>query len=577
MAITAIDIIQDNKVGDVDLLASHNPLVFLANATYSGAPPEELVVQVLWFDGVSIQEDNYNAIYLRDDSVTERVFAFIADEAIRLRIEQLADIVQTANTIIAVPNLTENLTIKFDDWIAQDEVEIQATNAAKDFEDENGAAMVDEYNNVSKYYTGAVDEPLYLYWYNNNENNAIIENLNPSKFTFTFNANPINGDIIEIRLERNVYRINANCDNQITIDTITAGTDYTVGATISDTIDNIIAYMENKRDVLGIDYKCLTFVKNGNDLEIYDQSFWHNEMDNSGSTAPVTFATENNIGDFARVQVFLFSLIDGDVVSFNYVTPFGTTVTSMTARTSPTLPNEFLIGGTDIITTENYHNALISLYPEINAIASDIDGIYQTNLYNSSFVDTSSNPRVTIIPTAGVDPPGLMTFDKGFIRKMIEPSAVGITTESININSQEFTHTIKVRDFCEGDVLIKYADRNGQYRFMPFSKYYSVKNTPKEIGSINEFILSLASDEGDKKTVGYKNRKTLTLSVSQLNIQERATIADIFVSSDVLVRLGNKWIRCTVKGDNLSKLPKNKFSDFSITIELPQSYNITKL
>ena len=42
MAITAIEIVQTNIVGDCDLLAIHSPLIFLANATYNTATQANL-------------------------------------------------------------------------------------------------------------------------------------------------------------------------------------------------------------------------------------------------------------------------------------------------------------------------------------------------------------------------------------------------------------------------------------------------------------------------------------------------------------------------------------------------------
>ena len=48
-----------------------------------------------------------------------------------------------------------------------------ATNAARDFENENGPTLVNLYNNESLYYVGAVGQDVYLYWYNDDENNLI--------------------------------------------------------------------------------------------------------------------------------------------------------------------------------------------------------------------------------------------------------------------------------------------------------------------------------------------------------------------------------------------------------------------
>lgn len=170
-----------------------------------------------------------------------------------------------------------------------------------------------------------------------------------------------------------------------------------------------------------------------------------------------------------------------------------------------------------------------------------------------------------------------ITLDKGFIRKAITPTETGLIQGTINIAGVDYTHDIYVRDTCESSILMKYLDRSGQYRFMVFNQFYQIQNNPELIGKSEELILSLLTGKGDKKVIGYKNSDTLILNAELITEAERPYLKDLYVSSDVMVYLNNKWVSVEVSGDNISKLFKNKFSDLTITAKLPQSYNITML
>lgn len=579
MAVTSIEIVQDNVIGDVNLMAAHNPLVFIARATWDTEAPEEIFAYVIY--DIYANADKYRAIFYQDYSETERDFLFIADEPIRKRLEDVEEYDQSVNQIISVINLSEEITIRFDiELIIADDVDIEACNIARDFENENGATLVDLYNNESLYYVGAIGKDLYLYWYNNNAGNTIYsESAGDNTVTYTFNANVNAGEQVGISGSRLYKFDNPICGGTFS-EVLTEGVDFSAGGTISDTVDNIIVAMQGNTE-----FDCFTITKNGtNEIVLTDTTNWftnYAKVSSGGTLADYDLTTVVLNGSPAGIGIdFITNLADGETINFTHDDGQGTvTNTALTARNTPTLADEFQIGATSTDTMTNYLALFATTYPEIYDLFVYQTGdfcTFQDESFISSFSYTSGTGWFAFINDP-VQPAGSINLDKGFIRKKVQPTTKGETTYSIFINGIEYSHTVKVREFCDGDQVIKYLDSNGQYRFMYFSKYYTRASNPESIGDVNELILSLKDDKGDKRKIGYNNNNTLTLSASQLNQQERALVEDLFNSPQVYLVLDSKDIAVNVRGDNVSRIGKNKFSDFTITIELPKSYNITIL
>ena len=111
MAITAVEIVQTNIVGDCDLLAIHSPLIFLANATYNTAPPDNLYLFI--YDKDDVLLGSYKSLPNRDISPTVRQFRFRADQVLRQWLRPMEDFTQADNTLIEVPDMTKQFKIKF--------------------------------------------------------------------------------------------------------------------------------------------------------------------------------------------------------------------------------------------------------------------------------------------------------------------------------------------------------------------------------------------------------------------------------------------------------------------------------
>ena len=111
MAITAVEIVQTNIVGDCDLLAIHSPLIFLANATYNTAPPDNLYLFI--YDKDDVLLGSYKSLPNRDISPTVRQFRFRADQVLRQWLRPIEDFTQADNTLVEVPDMTKQFKIKF--------------------------------------------------------------------------------------------------------------------------------------------------------------------------------------------------------------------------------------------------------------------------------------------------------------------------------------------------------------------------------------------------------------------------------------------------------------------------------
>lgn len=584
MAINAIEIIQDNIVDEVNLLSAHNPLVFIAKATWSGDAPTTIYCNVI-FDGNFSNSDQYRGIYLEDVSETERTFMFISDEAVRLRLPIVEDISQSSGTIIGIPNITQALTININNGVStSDEVDIIAANVARDFTNEQGAALVDLQRNEQKYYVGAVGQQSYLYWWNNNASNLIRSAVTPSTITITFNANPSDGDELYMWWTRQYIEDNPNCIYPELQRTLVFGSDIgkiPIGVDISETIDNTIAFMGSMNKA----WSCMEYERVSNDLIITDPTFFYNKLLTAGNTAPVTYNFENQISFWAAIEISLIlNLNDGEFIYFDYTDRDGvTTSTAMRAKNSPGGANDFQIGLDADETLANYYNALLLAYPALTNLFNNLETSggdrvqLQSYNFNESFTNASSTGAATLTVTNEQIPPEAVQLPVGFVRRAITPITAGITEENILIEDNAYKHTFKVRPWCDNDIKLKYLDRNGQYRFVFCNQYYSISETPKSLGDIDNIIKSIADDKGDKTKIGYSNNQTYTLKASQLNIQERELLGDLYNSPEVYLMLENKEVLVEVQGDNIRKLSKNKFGDVSITVKLPKSYNISRL
>lgn len=164
MAISNINIHQDNKVGDSDLLAVHSPLSFLVDVTYSGAIPDILYCDI--YHELELLS-TFKCIPYQDLLPNERRFIFIADSIIRGYMGEFDDFIQTENSLVSVPDITKIFELKFRDpdaGVADESVLFTAIQAAKEFGESPNLTEI--FNNDSDVYIAAKDKVCYVYFYN---------------------------------------------------------------------------------------------------------------------------------------------------------------------------------------------------------------------------------------------------------------------------------------------------------------------------------------------------------------------------------------------------------------------------
>ena len=182
MAITAVEIVQTNIVGDCDLLAIHSPLIFLANATYNTAPPDNLYLFI--YDKDDVLLGSYKSLPNRDISPTVRQFRFRADQILRQWLRPMEDFTQADNTLVAVPDMTKQFKIKFSnestvDARAEiaDSVTFEAVSSASQFGETEAKQSL--FNNESQCITGVEGKWAYAYFYDKIANGTITASLEP--------------------------------------------------------------------------------------------------------------------------------------------------------------------------------------------------------------------------------------------------------------------------------------------------------------------------------------------------------------------------------------------------------------
>ena len=170
MAITDINVVQDNIVGDCNLLAIHSPLSFIIDVTWNTDLPE------LFVDDMNLTEEvleTFRCIFYRDLTATVREFIFIAstgkESVLRGYMTEYNDFLQTAGTIERVANNVFDFILRFRNEAGDvyEDVTIVAFHASRQFG--QTAAITDIYDNDTDFYITGVNKPVYIYFYNPDE------------------------------------------------------------------------------------------------------------------------------------------------------------------------------------------------------------------------------------------------------------------------------------------------------------------------------------------------------------------------------------------------------------------------
>lgn len=174
----------------------------------------------------------------------------------------------------------------------------------------------------------------------------------------------------------------------------------------------------------------------------------------------------------------------------------------------------------------------------------------------------------------------------GYYRYKIDNLPEGVTEISFYKNGNlAVTHTVDIKGWCTERKILKYIDKNGQYRFYPFNARWESKDKPKLLGKANKFITSILTDQTNEKNIGYKNERKISLVADNVSNSELESLQDIWLSPRVYLFIGElnddnekDWIEVIVSSkDTISKRRKLTNGKMNIDIILPEWFTITML
>lgn len=144
--------------------------------------------------------------------------------------------------------------------------------------------------------------------------------------------------------------------------------------------------------------------------------------------------------------------------------------------------------------------------------------------------------------------------------------------------------TVVPQNLCTGRRILKYLNRDGQYRFYAFSNYYEENDKPREIGVVNNIVTSILNSKSNVKSVGYKSERTLSLKSDPISTSELEMLRDIYTSPRVYLYVGtttdteDDWVLVTVKANkSIRREAKAKFTTLELDVILPETFSITML
>ena len=186
MAITSINITQDNFIGDSNLLAVHSPIIFIITANFTGSAPEILYCKVL--DNLDDELGVFKCIPYLDVLATSRQFLFIADGILKGFMEPFDDFVQTSGSVEYCPGFTKEFTLRFygDPSYIITELPIVAIHASRQFGE--SVNTEDIFNNEARTYIFLENKQGYVYFYNSDEANVIGTNPGTASDVFVQSA-----------------------------------------------------------------------------------------------------------------------------------------------------------------------------------------------------------------------------------------------------------------------------------------------------------------------------------------------------------------------------------------------------
>lgn len=564
MAITSIDITQDNVTGGSNLLAVQSPVTFLAEAAWTTAAPDSINVEILDPDDNLI--DTYKAIPYSDASGV-RTFAFQASLAIRSILGSFDDFEQDADTWAYCEGLTGRYKIKFvdpDTPATYDEVLIDFAHAARQFG--QGCNLLDQFGNDFDFYLAPKDGVAYVYFYVSNagatvkveeyteDSGAIENNFEGDLFIEGYGAGgsgcgygTVGGDGVHGgaggQYVQKTASINVGEYINVFVPGVKSGT-AGAGAQGGDAIVDIDA-----TEVLR--------AKGGA---------------GGGFINPGTGSTTGGVGDLVRKG--------GNGASFDgiFSGAGGGAAGSDGNGGNASNPNGGVGNGGDA-GDGGGSSSDVTIDPTVNQAGKPGEnygggggGCYK---YSGSGDEVLGGDgaqgfvRITYLDSR-----------KGFYRYKTTADQIKNIKMPTRINDE--VKQVTPLETCDGDLVLKYLDKNGHYRFFNCNKYYATRSLPEKIGSINRFLTDLLTGQSDSVSAGYRNKRTIeaTAEVPAVYLDK---FSDIYTSPRVYLKVGatdlkKDWVLVEVRAsDSIVRRRKANTGQIGLSIILPTHYTVNMI
>jgi hypothetical protein len=145
------------------------------------------------------------------------------------------------------------------------------------------------------------------------------------------------------------------------------------------------------------------------------------------------------------------------------------------------------------------------------------------------------------------------------------------------------TKNVRAMSTCEGDLIIKYLDRNGHYRFFPFNKFYETSDNLEKIGSAEKFLVDILTDQSNQNNIGYRNNRIIQARADVTN-EELDILKDLYPSPRVYLYIGtgtdlaSDWLEVEITSFNpIIRRRKANYGRVDISIKLPKHYTVNML
>lgn len=166
----------------------------------------------------------------------------------------------------------------------------------------------------------------------------------------------------------------------------------------------------------------------------------------------------------------------------------------------------------------------------------------------------------------------------GYYRYKINPDVNQDVKLYINY-AHAATKSIVVKEFCDDSKLLKFLDKNGQYRFYPFNRFYETKDKPKLLGKTSKIIETILNYQSESNIVGYKNERILSLIADSVSESEMLILSDIYTSPKVYLNIGEgdlikDWVQVEIKKGKKVAMRKTKFGTIELDVILPKWFTI---